>query len=129
MVVVMMTAVTAPQRDVEVAAAEVVEEEFLAIVYADEELLRAEFDAIIATSWSQPGQPARPGRTPRPTPTEQPRREGVDSVAGLAGPQHYPGDEGRSRQRGPPNGPIRDVRRSAQARKAVMPLSVNDQSR
>ena len=42
---------SAPQRsDVAVAAADQVEEEFLALVYADEELLRAEFDALIAAS-------------------------------------------------------------------------------
>jgi hypothetical protein len=112
MVVVAMTAVPAPQPDVEVAAADVVEEEFLAIVYADEELLRAEFDAIIATSWGQPGQPARPGRTPQPAPPEQPRRQAVDRGAGPAGPQHYPGGEGRSRQRAPPYPATAGPRRS-----------------
>ena len=54
---------SAPQRsDVAVAAADEVEEEFLALVYADEELLRAEFDALIAATWDQPRQPTRPRR-------------------------------------------------------------------
>ena len=39
---------------------------FLAVVYADADLLRAEFDAIVATSWDEP--PARPEPSGRPVP-------------------------------------------------------------
>jgi hypothetical protein len=37
-----------------------VQDEFLAMLCADEELLRAEFDAIVAAGWA-PGPPPRPG--------------------------------------------------------------------
>jgi hypothetical protein len=39
---------------------------FLAVVYADADWLRAEFDAIVAASWDEP--PARPGPSGRPVP-------------------------------------------------------------
>ena len=50
---------------------------FLAVVYADADWLRAEFDAIVAASWDEP--PARPepsGRTlpPRPHAARHPDR-------------------------------------------------------
>jgi hypothetical protein len=40
-----------------------VDEEFLALVCADEELLRAEFEAIIEASWTEPPR-SRPARGP-----------------------------------------------------------------
>jgi len=89
---------------VEAAAVDEVEEKFLALVYSDEELLRAEFDAIIAHSWDQPTPPARPRPTRPPAPPPQ-RRDGVSgSASRLPGRQYYPAGEGRSRQRGPPPG-------------------------
>jgi hypothetical protein len=51
------------------------DEDFLAIVCADEGLLRAEFDAIIAAAWPGPGAGGR--RRPsarRPGPGGRPRR-------------------------------------------------------
>ena len=39
---------------------------FLAVVYADADWLRAEFDAIVEASWDEP--PAGPGRSRRPVP-------------------------------------------------------------
>jgi hypothetical protein len=95
---------SAPQRsDVRVAAADGVEEEFLALVYADEELLRAEFDALIAAAWGRPRQPAGPRRAGRPTPPprRRPRPEFARPARMCA--QHDPGAEGRTRQRAPPN--------------------------
>jgi hypothetical protein len=78
-VIAVIASNSAPQRsDVGVAAADEVEEEFLALVYADEELLRAEFDALIAAAWGQPRQPGRPRRAGRPTPPP-PGRPGRDS--------------------------------------------------
>jgi hypothetical protein len=38
-------------------AARQIDDEFLALVYADPALLRAEFDAIIAAAWSSPPPP------------------------------------------------------------------------
>jgi hypothetical protein len=42
-------------------------EEFLALLCADEDLLRAEFDAIVAANWDRP-------TPPRPTPPRRPFR-------------------------------------------------------
>jgi hypothetical protein len=82
-----------------------VQETFLELVYADEELLRAEFDAIIAEEWGQPTPPARrrPTRPPVPPPQRRDRQHG--SAGGSTrrpGRQHHPAGEGRSRQRAPP---------------------------
>lgn len=41
------------------------QEEFLVLLCADEDLLRAEFDAIVAANWYRP-------RPPRPTPLHRP---------------------------------------------------------
>lgn len=88
---------------VEVAAVDEVEETFLALVCADEELLRAEFDAIITDSWNEPTPPARQRPTRPPAPP--PRRGHPSGTAGRApGRQHHPAGEGRSRQRAPPPG-------------------------
>ena len=51
----MMLADSATERDT-----------FLAVVYADADWLRAEFDAIVEASWDEP--PARPGPGARPVP-------------------------------------------------------------
>jgi len=103
-VIMVIASNSAPQRsDVAVAAADEVEEEFLALVYADEELLRAEFDALIAAAWGQPRQPARPRRAGRPTPPPPGRpSRGFARPARMCA-QHDPGAEGRTRQRAPPN--------------------------
>jgi hypothetical protein len=49
---------------------------FLAVVYADADWLRAEFDAIVEANWDEP--PARPGPSGRPVPgparPDSPRR-------------------------------------------------------
>jgi hypothetical protein len=78
------------------------EEEFLAIVYADEDLLQAEFDAIIAAEWPSPAPdtPAdddagerSPGRA---------RRQPKGDQARLPNRARHPGIGGWSRQRSPP---------------------------
>jgi hypothetical protein len=79
-----------------------VQEKFLELVHADEELLRAEFDAIIAEEWGQPTAPARRRPTHPPTPPPQRRERHRGSAGGPPGQQHHPGGEARSRQRAPP---------------------------
>lgn len=71
-------------------------EEFLDLVCADEDLLRAEFDAIISATWSPP--PARP--------PDSPARADRSGRAGPQQPRWWPsydipssGDQGRSRSR------------------------------
>jgi len=122
--------------EVEAAAVDEVKERFLALVCADEELLRAEFDAIIAAAWDQPTPPTRPRPTRRPPGPPAPRRERrVDaSAGGSPGQQHYPAGEGRCRQRAPPGPrppgkPATDKRARKDGRKVVMPVSVNDHFR
>jgi hypothetical protein len=71
---------------------------FLAVVYADADWLRAEFDAIVAASWDLP--PARSGRSGAPVP-----RSGRPPVAGWADPPVRPGRlvaGAPARERGPP---------------------------
>jgi len=103
-VITVIASNSAPQRsDVAVAAADEVEEEFLALVYADEELLRAEFDALIAATWGQPRQPAGPRRASRPTPPPRRRPRPKFARPGPMRAPHYPGAEGRTRQRAPPD--------------------------
>jgi hypothetical protein len=90
---------------VQAAGIDEVQETFLELVYADEELLRAEFDAIIAEEWGQPTPPARrrPTRPPAPPPQRRERHHGsAGGSTGRPGRQHHPTGEGRSRQRAPP---------------------------
>jgi len=78
------------------------EEEFLALVYADEELLRAEFDAIIAREWPTSRPPARPepmSRGTGPHRPRQPKRAGEQPH--LENPRH-PHGRLQGRQRSPP---------------------------
>jgi hypothetical protein len=78
------------------------EEEFLDLVYADEELLRAEFDAIIAQEWGARPPPVRPRAASPPT-GPNPRRHpaGRGSSPSQRRPRH-PGVGGWGRQRSPP---------------------------
>jgi hypothetical protein len=90
---------------VQAAGIDEVQEEFLDLVYADEELLRAEFDAIIAEEWGQPTPPARRRSTRPPAPPPQRRdrqHESAGGSTGRPGRQHHRAGEGRSRQRAPP---------------------------
>jgi hypothetical protein len=81
------------------------DEQFLDVICADEDLVRAEFDAIIAAEWPSP-PPARPDRGAdaerRPCRTRQ-RREA--SVADLPSRPRHPGIGGWTRQRSPPPTP------------------------
>ena len=77
------------------------DEEFLALVCADEQLLRAEFDAIVAAEWPGPPPDAPGGRCDR----ERPGRPRTGRPARVTTP---PGTCGhgrigaRRRQRSPP---------------------------
>ncbi len=94
-----------PHRPVVHAAVEEIEEEFLALVCADEELLRAEFEAIIAEEWGTPGPPDLPRRSSCPgQPPQDPCGRTEMPAGGLTGPQQLPAREGRCSQRGPPPG-------------------------
>ncbi|MDQ1749952.1 MAG: hypothetical protein QOE71_1008 [Pseudonocardiales bacterium] len=84
------------------------DEQFLALLCGDEDLLRAEFDVIIAAEW--PGTPARPpgadSADERAVPASRP-----SSSAGQRRPPNrlwHPGIAEWSRQRSPPAGPPGD---------------------
>jgi hypothetical protein len=79
-----------------------VDEEFLELMCADEELLRAEFDAIIAQEWASRPPPAEPpAASPGTGPDQQWRRVPPDVRGSRLRPRH-PGIGGWSRQRSPP---------------------------
>jgi hypothetical protein len=79
-------------------------EEFLALVCSDEQLLRAEFDAIIAAEWpdlppAEPGRGDAAGRLPGTA-----RRRRLVSDPRRADRLRRPGVGGWARQRSPPVG-------------------------
>jgi hypothetical protein len=75
-------------------------DEFLAIVCADEELLRAEFEAIVGASWDEPPPPT-PREPPTPSWPGPPDPESADLRP--ATPPPFPCGAGRwARQRSPP---------------------------
>ncbi len=79
-----------------------IDEEFLDLVCSDEELLRAEFEAIVAAEWPMP-----PMRPPRPSPAGRPpspRRVTwwADTSGRLVSRPRHPGIGGWGRQRSPP---------------------------
>lgn len=80
------------------------EEQFLDLVYSDEDLVQAEFEAIIAAEWPTP-PPARPPlRRPAfrpPTPPDRHWRQA--RVERLATRPRHPGIGGWARQRSPPD--------------------------
>jgi len=78
------------------------EEAFVELVYADEDLLRAEFDAIIEAGW--PVAPCQPRPVPSPRPPDPDGGQGAVSltVPPTEGREHSDGDGGR--ERSPPCG-------------------------
>jgi hypothetical protein len=99
---VALAAVHADASAVRGGALRGVDEEFLELMCADEELLRAEFDAIIAQEWAGSLPPADPpaasaGIGPGPRRRRLPR-------GGQTPPRRprHPGDDGWRRQRSPP---------------------------
>lgn len=79
-----------------------IQDEFLAVVLADEDLLRAEFDAIISEAWPPPTESRRPlpagGPTPGPRPTTPPDTDGRDVPSSAIAPL----TAARARLRSPP---------------------------
>jgi hypothetical protein len=69
----------------ETAGVDAVDDEFLALVYSDEELLREEFDALMAAAWSPPpAGAAGPGRgAERPPDGPRPDADGRLSPGGV----------------------------------------------
>ncbi len=78
------------------------EEEFLAIVCSDEDLLRAEFEAILAAEWPSlpPDPPADDAAVERPPGPA--RRQPRGSQARLPTRARHPGIDRWSQQRSPP---------------------------
>jgi len=78
-----------------------VEQAFIDLVCQDEQLLRAEFDALIAASWQTPRGPVPPAPPRRPAPFD-PRSSAPYDDSGPTPPRYVP-DAGRwQRQRAPP---------------------------
>src|SRR6188472_3291892 len=78
--------------------------DFVDLLFADDEWVRAEFDAIVAAGWGGVGPPCpasaqgthwprRPGPHRRPTPVRRPRR----LLSGAAAPAHQRGPPGTRR--------------------------------
>jgi hypothetical protein len=86
-------------------AARTEDDAFLALVLADEELLDAEFDALVAAVWA-PGPPRRPAPVPVPAPSGRtPSRWAGPDAGGRAGERSgsaRPGTDGWDRERSPP---------------------------
>ena len=80
-----------------------IEDQFLELVCADEDLLRTEFEAIITAEWATPPPgrpPGHPARIPsRPTGT---RRQRPPRFGRLRQRPRHPGIGGWARQRSPP---------------------------
>jgi len=82
--------------------ARTVDEQFLDLIYSDQELLAAEFNAIIAAEWpSPPANPHGRGATDRPPPVGQPTAQPTLPTTRASRPQH-PDTGGWARQRSPP---------------------------
>ncbi|WP_156023080.1 hypothetical protein [Terracoccus sp. 273MFTsu3.1] len=78
-----------------------VDEAFLALVCDDEELLRAEFDAIVGAAWPPSGTHSRPDDGDG-TPRERARLEDRRRMATLRAVRREGGPVDRGRERAPP---------------------------
>lgn len=84
------------------APAGTIDDAFLDIICHDEELLRAEFDALVAASWDEPPPPPPPPAGPRPADNPPPRPAAPTATEQEVPPRsHRPAPAGR-RQRSPP---------------------------
>jgi hypothetical protein len=63
------------------------DEEFTDLVSGDEDLVRAEFEALISAAWQDPPPPATPAAPSVTGPTEHPSREGRQSHPMSAEPE------------------------------------------
>lgn len=96
------SAARAGAHEIQAGLTGALDDEFLELVCSDEELLRAEFDAIIAREWA--GSPSRPGppvAASRPDGGDRRRRRWWGGRSALSGPDH-PVISGWRRQRSPP---------------------------
>lgn len=100
-------------------SASTVTDAFLALLCADDELLRAEFESIVKAAWGEPGKPSRPTRPNAPKRSAQPPDRWPEHCAysALAVLQRlwYSGADRWCRQRSPPLGKMPD--RSARYRR------------
>jgi hypothetical protein len=84
------------------AAVAGVDEWFIEVMCADEELLRAEFDAIVAEEWADSPPPTDPAPATAGV-NRGPRGSGLPSrCLATPGQPHHRGADGWSRQRSPP---------------------------
>jgi hypothetical protein len=80
-----------------------IDDAFLDIICHDEELLRAEFEALVAASWDDPPPPPPPPAGPRPADNPAPRPTTRTTDEEVPPESYHPAPAGR-RQRAPPAG-------------------------
>lgn len=90
-------------REVPGRAAPAIEDVFFELVYADEQLLTAEFDAIIAEAWGDAQPPTEASHASAPASRDGHRLAAGSSTAGSRAPRNLSPTEW-SRQRSPPRG-------------------------
>lgn len=90
----------APAKNGQELTTSTLHEEFFALVCADDELLRAEFAAIIDAAWNEPPTPPE-RRQPGPVPEQVDRCLAASALTATAARPH-PGVGGWARQRSPP---------------------------
>jgi hypothetical protein len=97
-----------PTYSAECGLAPTVDEQFVRLIFSDEELSQAEFEAIIAGEWPPPVSPPIHEQAGAPTSDAS---HGTDAwVAGRVTRPHHPGIGGWARQRSPPPGQLRNPR-------------------
>ncbi len=84
-----------------VNSSEALDSAFIDLICQDEDLVRAEFDALVAASWRLP--PPEPPAVPRPA-DEPPGWPATHAEKGVPQAGRRPGGAGLRRQRSPPNG-------------------------
>ncbi|MEV6851286.1 hypothetical protein [Actinoplanes sp. NPDC051411] len=67
------------------------DEQFADLIATDEELLRAEFDDLMSSSWPQPpSSPSPPAAPSANSPTSTPPKDAADSSSPRPGPSDQP---------------------------------------
>ena len=84
----------------ECGLAPTVDEQFVRLIFSDEELLQAEFDAIIGAEWPPPVNP--PTHEQAGVPTSDAAHDTDGRAAGRTTRPYHPGIGGWARQRSPP---------------------------
>ncbi len=96
-----------------------VEEQFLDLLLADDDLIQAEFNAIIAAEWPGP-PPNLPRRRVRGGPDPGRRRRQRATATKGPGAGRRPPVDGSARQRSPPSNEQGETRRKAGDRETVI---------